>query len=164
MSTSDLHELSAHLIAVSARLIRLGARESTSSVPRALARALAVIVDLGEPRISDIAAADRISQPTATNLVQKLEERGWVERAPDPSDARAVRIQITAAGKAAQREFRRAIAEALTPRLAQLDDAQITALADGVRALQQLLEPEHPTPPDHPSNPSTPSKPAKENA
>jgi DNA-binding MarR family transcriptional regulator len=136
----DLSELAAQLIAMSSRLIRLAARESTSAVPRALARALAVVVDLGEPRISDIAAADRISQPTATTLVQKLEERGWVERAPDPNDARAVRIRITEAGRAAQRDFRRAAAEALTPRIARLDDTQITALSDGALALQSLLE------------------------
>ena len=137
----QLPELAGQLIAVASRLIRFAARESTSSVPRALARALAVVADLGEPRISDIAAADRISQPTATTIVQKLEERGWVERAPDPNDARAVRIRITEAGLAAQRDFRRAAADALTPRLARLDDDQITALSDGVRALQSLLEP-----------------------
>jgi DNA-binding MarR family transcriptional regulator len=138
--TPDLPELAAQLIAVSSRLIRFAARESTSVVPRALARALAVIVDLGEPRISDIAAADRISQPTATNLVQKLEERGWVARTPDPSDARAVRIQITDAGRAAQLEFRRAAAEALTPRLERLGADQVTALVDGVDALTAVLE------------------------
>jgi DNA-binding MarR family transcriptional regulator len=145
-SAPDLPELGAQLIAVSSRLIRFAARESTSSVPRALARALAVIVDLGEPRISDIAAADRISQPTATNLVQKLEERGWVERTPDPHDARAVRIRITDTGKAAQLEFRRSAAQSLTPRLERLEPAQLTALADGVLALQSLLE--HPTTPE----------------
>jgi DNA-binding MarR family transcriptional regulator len=144
-SPDDLPELAAQLIAVSSRLIRFAARESTSSVPRALARALAVVVDLGEPRISDIAAADRISQPTATTLVQKLEERGWVERTPDPNDARAVRIRITEAGLSAQREFRRSAAAALTPRLERLDDAQVTALSDGVLALRSLLE--HPRPP-----------------
>jgi DNA-binding MarR family transcriptional regulator len=136
----DLSELSAQLIAVSSRLIRFAARESTSAVPRALARALAVIVDLGEPRISDIAAADRISQPTATNLVQKLEERGWVERTADPDDARAVRIHITAAGREAQRQFRRSAAEALTPRLARLEPQQVAALVDGVHALKAVLQ------------------------
>ena len=67
-------------------------------MPRALARTLSVVNELGEPRISDLAAADRISQPTATTLVQKLEERGWVQRTTDPRDARAVRITITEAG------------------------------------------------------------------
>ena len=147
----DLAELGAQLIAVSSRLIRFAARESTSSVPRALARALAVIVDLGEPRISDIAAADRTSQPTATNLVQKLEERGWVERTPDPADARAVRIRITDAGRAAQLQFRRDAASALTPRLATLDAAQLTALVDGVHALQAVLQ-------HTPTNPGTAQK------
>jgi DNA-binding MarR family transcriptional regulator len=136
----DVRDLAVQLIVGSSRLIRLAARESPSSVPRALARALAVIAEMGEPRIGDIAAADRISQPTATNLVQKLEERGWVERASDPHDARAVRIRITAAGRRAQDEFRQTAADALAPRLALLDAHDLAALAAGAAALKTLLE------------------------
>src|SRR4051794_27482251 len=139
-SSPDPRDLAVDLVVASSRLIRLAARESSSSVPRALARALAVVRDLGEPRISDIAAVDRISQPTATNLVQKLEERGWVERAADPADARAVRIRITAAGLDAQHDSRHAAADALAPRLDALDAAELAQLADGVRVLSSLLE------------------------
>lgn len=136
----DPRQLAVDLVVSSSRLIRLAARESSSSVPRALARALAVIRELGEPRISDIAAADRISQPTATTLVQKLEERGWVERAADPADARAVRVRITPAGHVAQREFRQAAADALAPRLDRVSAADLARLADGVRVLSALLD------------------------
>src|SRR4051794_2663190 len=139
-SSPDPRDLAVDLVVASSRLIRLAARDSASSVPRALARALAVVRDLGEPRIGDIAAVDRISQPTATNLVQKLEERGWVERAADPDDARAVRIRITPAGLEAQQEFRQAAADALAPRLGDLDAAELRQLADGVRVLSSLLE------------------------
>lgn len=144
----DLRELAIELVVGSSRLIRLAARDSRSSVPRALARALAVIRDLGEPRISDIAAVDRISQPTATNLVQKLEERGWVERTADPDDARAVRIRMTELGAQAQAEFRQAAADALAPRLARLPDETLADLHKGALALAALLErtqPEEPT-------------------
>jgi len=144
----DLRELAIELVVGSSRLIRLAARDNRSSVPRALARALAVIRDLGEPRISDIAAVDRISQPTATNLVQKLEERGWVERTADPADARAVRIRMTELGAKAQAEFRQAAADALAPRLARLPDDALADLQRGTQALAALLEriqPDEPT-------------------
>lgn len=142
-------DLAVELVVSSSRLIRLAARESQSSVPRALARALAVIRDLGEPRIGDIAAADRISQPTATTLVQKLQERGWVERTADPADARAVRIRVTPAGLVAQRNFRQAAAQALAPRLDALDADELERLADGVRILSSLLD--HPLPQEDPA-------------
>jgi DNA-binding MarR family transcriptional regulator len=141
---TDERELAFQLVTGSARLVRLAARQSTSPVPRALARALSVINELGEPRISDIAAADRISQPTATNIVQKLEERGWVGRTTDPRDARAVRITITEAGVQAITEFRTSAADALVPALATLDADDLTALARGMQALTTLLEHQNP--------------------
>lgn len=140
LGTPDERELAFQLVASSARLVRLAARQSASPVPRALARTLSVVNELGEPRISDLAAADRISQPTATTLVQKLEERGWVQRTADPNDARAVRIAITEAGRAAITEFRQSAADALAPRLAALSAADQRALARGVQALTTLLD------------------------
>ncbi|WP_426564575.1 MarR family winged helix-turn-helix transcriptional regulator [Angustibacter sp. McL0619] len=140
----DERELAFQLVTSSARLVRFAARQSSSPVPRALARALSVINELGEPRISDIAAADRISQPTATTLVQKLEERGWVARTTDPRDARAVRIHITQAGRDAITEFRKSAADALVPALGALDEADLAALTRGVQALNTMLEHQNP--------------------
>jgi DNA-binding MarR family transcriptional regulator len=143
VSAPDERELAFQLVTSSARLVRLAARQSTSPVPRALARALSVINELGEPRISDIAATDRISQPTATTIVQKLEERGWVERTTDPRDARAVRIHITQAGRDAITDFRKAAADALVPALGTLDVTDLQALARGVQSLNTMLEHQH---------------------
>src|SRR3954452_18046433 len=139
-AAADERELAFQLVTSSARLVRLAARQSTSPVPRALARALSVINELGEPRISDIAATDRISQPTATTIVQKLEERGWVERTTDPLDARAVRIHITQHGRDAITEFRKSAADALVPALSALAEADLAALTRGVQLLNTMLE------------------------
>jgi DNA-binding MarR family transcriptional regulator len=40
-----------------------------------------------------------VTSGTMTNRLDHLESRGLVKRQPDPSDARSVRVQITAAGK-----------------------------------------------------------------
>jgi DNA-binding MarR family transcriptional regulator len=40
-----------------------------------------------------------VTSGTMTNRLDHLENRGLVKRRPDPSDARSVRVQITAAGK-----------------------------------------------------------------
>src|SRR5919112_3495241 len=131
-TTPDPGELAVHLLVVSARFTRLAARETPSAIPRALWRALAQLEELGPTRVSDLAAADRVSQPTATTLVQKLVERGWAQRCTDPMDARAVRVTITDAGRAALTETRDAAAEALMPRLGRLDPDSLRTLAAGV--------------------------------
>src|SRR5579884_3837113 len=50
-------------------------------------------------RITELAAEERVTQPAITLLVNRLVERGWVERATDPSDRRAVLVTLTPAGK-----------------------------------------------------------------
>ena len=40
-----------------------------------------------------------VTSGTMTNRIDRLEERGLVRRKPDPSDARSVRVQLTAAGR-----------------------------------------------------------------
>ena len=137
-------QLAIELLVTTARFTRLAACETPTAMPRALWRALAQLEDLGPTRVSDLAAADRVSQPTATTLVQKLVGRGWVERCTDPMDARAVLVTITDAGREALAETRDAAAEALLPRLARLDPETLDALAAGIAALCRVLEAEAP--------------------
>src|SRR5690349_13476085 len=141
---ADARELACELLLTSARFTRLAAYEAPSAMPRALWRALGQLEDLGPTRVSDLAAADRVSQPTATTLVQKLVERGWAERCTDPGDARAVRVTITEAGREALTQTRDAAAEALLPRLGRLDQDTLQTLAAGIQALCRVLEAEAP--------------------
>lgn len=56
--------------------------------------------------ISALAAAIGVDQPRASRLVQDGVENGLVRRVPDPSDARRVRIQLTASGRTQLGEVR----------------------------------------------------------
>jgi len=40
-----------------------------------------------------------VTSGTMTNRIDRLEERGFVRRKPDPNDARSVRVQLTATGR-----------------------------------------------------------------
>jgi DNA-binding MarR family transcriptional regulator len=40
-----------------------------------------------------------VTSGTMTNRIDRLEERGLVRRRPDPTDARSVRVQLTASGR-----------------------------------------------------------------
>ena len=49
--------------------------------------------------ISEVSDAFGVTPPTVTQLVNGLEERGYVRRAADPDDRRAVRITLTDRGE-----------------------------------------------------------------
>ncbi len=59
----------------------------------------------------------------------------------DAADARAVRVEITDAGRAELAEVRAARAEVMRSRLERLDDDARAALAAALPALDQLLKP-----------------------
>ena len=140
----DSRLLAVELLMTSARFTRLVARETPPVIPLALWRTLAQLEELGPARVNDLAVAERVSQPTATMLVQRLVERGWAERSRDPLDGRAVQVTVTDAGRAALTEARHAAAEALLPRLQRLDARELRSLQAGVRALSTLVDGEAP--------------------
>jgi DNA-binding MarR family transcriptional regulator len=135
----ELRTLAVDLLVQSARFTRYVSRRSGDEMPRALWRGLAQIDELGPLRVSDLAVADRISQPTATTIVQRLVERGWVERREHPDDARAVLVDVSPAGRRVLAEQREAAGRALVPDLEQLDADTRRDLARGVAALRALL-------------------------
>jgi DNA-binding MarR family transcriptional regulator len=59
-----------------------------------------------------------LSQPALSRLVDRLAERGLVERCADPADGRGVRLSLTEAGRSLQRqvgrEHARGVARAMT--------------------------------------------------
>jgi DNA-binding MarR family transcriptional regulator len=139
MDAPPVDQLAIDLLVLSARFARLASRESTSTMPRALWRTLAQLDELGPVRVNELAAASHVSQPTATWLLQRLGDRGWVERRPDPDDARAVSVRISRAGRRALEQNRKVAAEAVRGRLERLDGVSRQALADGLTALRLVL-------------------------
>ena len=87
-------------------------------------------------RITELGADVLLTQPGMSRLVARLEARGLVQRVPDPVDARACRIRLTAAGVATQRRIGRAharhVAEAMTR---NLDRDELEQLLDLCRRL-----------------------------
>jgi DNA-binding MarR family transcriptional regulator len=63
----------------------------------------------GPTRLTALAAAEGISQPAMTQLIQRMERHGLVERLSDPDDRRAALVTVTEVGRAllAQRTGKR---------------------------------------------------------
>ncbi len=49
-------------------------------------------------RMGDLAESERVTQPSMTNLVSRMERQGWVVRVTDPTDRRVVKVSITRGG------------------------------------------------------------------
>jgi DNA-binding MarR family transcriptional regulator len=101
------------------------------------ARALRVLCDRQEVRVSDLAEGLRIAPRSATEVVDSLEARGLVERTADPRDRRAVILRPTADGRRISAEVdaaRAADARALFGRLSAEDRAQLTRILSALAA------------------------------
>lgn len=138
---ADLPDTAVALLVAAARFSRLAARETPAPLPHALWRMMSQLEELGPVRVGELARADRCSQPTATAMVARLLEQGWVDRHVDPDDGRAVRVQLSDAGRAELAAQRRAAGNALAPRLAALSPAEVAALRAGIAVLRRLTDP-----------------------
>jgi DNA-binding MarR family transcriptional regulator len=95
------------------------------------ARALRVVSAGDGVRLSELAEALRIAPRSATEVADGLQARGLVERAPDPTDRRAVVLTATAAGRRVQREVddaRAADAQELFGRLSATDRTELARI------------------------------------
>jgi DNA-binding MarR family transcriptional regulator len=126
-------DLEAALVGVWAALLA----ESDGELSRTSASVLNMLSE--RPcRITELAAAQSVAQPTMTVAVQRLEARGLVVRERATDDRRATNVVITDAGRATLAARRAARAAVLQERLAALTPAQRKALAAALPALHAL--------------------------
>ena len=71
------------------------------------ARALGRLNEEGPIRLTTLAAAEGISQPSMTQLIQRLQRQGLATRINDPEDGRVALVNITNAGRAVMDDRRR---------------------------------------------------------
>ena len=88
-------------------------------------------------RLTTLAGTANITKQSAGALVDSLVASGFVERIPDPDDARATRIRLTARGRRYGRDVRR-FGRQLEARLA--DKLGARKLKELRRTLDLLLE------------------------
>ena len=86
----------------------------------------------GPQRINELNRHVLLSQPALSRLVDRLAERGFIERRADPADGRGVRLALTEAGRAVQREIGRKhardVARAMTAGLSPDELGQLEAI------------------------------------
>src|SRR3954452_4314991 len=127
-------ELDARLIA----LWRTVGRFGRDDLSRTAASVLASLRDGGPQRVTALATAESIAQPSMTTLLSRLERDGLVARAPAPADARAVLATITAEGVERLNTIRAARAAVIEVRVAELEPSDRDAIAAAIPALAKL--------------------------
>ncbi|MBB5802471.1 DNA-binding MarR family transcriptional regulator [Saccharothrix ecbatanensis] len=92
-------------------------------------------------RLTELAEAAQITKQTAGFLVDQLERGGYVERTPDPTDARARLIRVAERGQKAIPVGRAAIAEVEREWTAHLGQRRMAALRDALARLREITDP-----------------------
>jgi MarR family transcriptional regulator for hemolysin len=89
---------------------------------------------------TDLARMLGIEAPTATRLLNQLEEAGWVKRRILPEDARVKMVQVTAKAKKIIVRIDLEVGELRAETVGRLTDQQAAAGLAAIQELQRLLE------------------------
>jgi DNA-binding MarR family transcriptional regulator len=135
----DLADLAAHLRVATARLARRLRQESTD-LPPTLDAALATIFRDGPLTLGELAEHERIARPSATRVVQKLEQRDLVTRRTDEDDRRVSWVEVTTAGRKHVEAARRRRTAWLARELRDLPPADVERLAAALGVLEGLTK------------------------
>ncbi|HWH20689.1 MAG TPA: MarR family transcriptional regulator [Solirubrobacterales bacterium] len=127
------------LLGRAARLTRLLMRSGAHEISRTEVGVLATLSE-GPRRITQLAMTEALAQPTVTQLIDKLEDRGLVARSRSDDDGRVVLVEITTAGAEALEVVRTLIRANMREALADLPDAELTELAHAAETMGSLIE------------------------
>jgi DNA-binding MarR family transcriptional regulator len=121
--------------------VTLAVRELSSGrePSRTAVSVLSSLDGLGPLRVTTLATREGVTQPSMTQLVRRLMDRGYVALTVDATDARARLVAITETGRTVLAERRRGSHERLAALLAELPPEQATALAAAVGAALPTL-------------------------
>ena len=106
----------------------------------ARASALSVLVFGGARSLTELAAAERVTNATMSRLVTALETEGLVRRYPDVNDARSIRIEATAKARRILERGRSRRLDLLERLLAEATGAEIEAVHTAAEVLERSLE------------------------
>ena len=99
---------------------------------------LLTLLDRGPIRMTELAAHERVRTPTTTVAIRRLEKLGLVKRSRDPSDLRAVLVNVTPRGLVQHREALEARRQVLIAMMAKLTPEDIDNLSKALAQLEKL--------------------------
>ena len=101
---------------------------------------LGLLLRSGALRLTALAEREAVSQPAMTGLVSRLQTAGLVVRHRDPTDGRAVRVELTTQGRALIKDRRARRAAAMEGLLDLLDPGERASFDAAIPALRRLID------------------------
>lgn len=92
-------------------------------------------------RLTELAEAAQVTKQTAGFLVDQLERAGYVQRTPDPTDARARLVRVTARGAATIPIGEKIIADIEAEWTAHIGPRRMAQLRDALTRLREITDP-----------------------
>jgi len=140
MSDEKRLEVADRLHSAAIHLLRNAARTDTQSGqgPARLS-ALSVLVFGGPKTLGQLAAAERVKPPTMSRIVAGLKQSGLAKIQNDGSDARKIKITVTAKGERLLQEARRRRIQVLAENLKTLKDDDLKTLRQASELIEQAL-------------------------
>ncbi len=120
-------------------------RVPTGDLTLAQLSILITLLDRGPIRMTELAAHERVRTPTTTVAIRRLEKLGLVKRSRDPSDLRAVLVDITPKGHAVHAESLANRRASLAGMLRELSPADLELLQAALAPLEKLAAGQEPT-------------------
>ncbi|MES9511375.1 MarR family winged helix-turn-helix transcriptional regulator [Streptomyces sp. NPDC000609] len=128
---AELHELVTGMVRLLV-LDRQGMSLTTTAVLDRLERE-------GPIRLTVLAAAEGVTQPSMTALVQRLEAQDLASRVADPEDGRVRLVTVTDAGRERLAQRRRAGDARVADLLATLPEQDVRALAETMHTVMPIV-------------------------
>jgi DNA-binding MarR family transcriptional regulator len=95
----------------------------------------------GGPRtLTELAETQRISMPSASNTIEVMVTKGWVERVPDQNDRRQAALRVTDTGKAAVESANNQIRNLFVERLEGRSDDELARIQDAIAVLRHVFD------------------------
>ena len=116
--------------------VRAAGFEATMSQARIFQR-----IDEQGSRVTKLAESAGVTKQTAGYLVDQLEELGYVERVPDPDDARARLVRVTDRGRRAVEVARPVEEQVYAEWAAHLGGADLERLREILTRLREVTDP-----------------------
>ena len=138
--SGDLQRVLSKLFAVLRRGDPNRGENSRNDLTLAQLSILLTLLDQGPIRMTELAARERVRTPTTTVAIRRLEKLGLVKRSRDPSDLRAVLVEVTPEGLIQHREALAARRAYLATMLTKLTDDERHTLAKALLPLERLGE------------------------
>jgi DNA-binding MarR family transcriptional regulator len=140
LNPEDLERMADGIVRLRAEILRRREDEQdTADLTSPQALALRAVALRGPLRMGALAEELGVTVATASRTVDALEERGLASREPDPDDARAVRVALTAAGKRERERRRKRFVEALERLMQELSTDERRQLVASLETLSRLL-------------------------